>query len=194
MTTNSLGTNTRHMKLKIFVTVILCASVIIVFFAFYVPAKSTGTSLEYDKNFTCGEKFEPGIQKIITLEEITSSDPKKHEVIVIGAGIAGLEAANELHSEGVDVVVLEAQDRIGGRIWTDNSSGTALDLGASWIHGLNKNSYGRENPIYKIASKNNIDIMETDHTVTLYDSSGQKLDNDLDDRFAKYERFAENYD
>lgn len=57
-------------------------------------------------------------------------------VIVIGAGIAGLAAAQKLKAAGFTVTVLEARDRIGGRVHTStNSAGTTVDLGATWIHG-----------------------------------------------------------
>lgn len=57
-------------------------------------------------------------------------------VIVVGAGIAGLAAAQRLKGAGFEVVVLEARDRIGGRVNTStNPSGTTVDLGAGWIHG-----------------------------------------------------------
>ena len=57
------------------------------------------------------------------------------KVIVIGAGIAGLGAARALAGHGVQVRVLEARDRIGGRIWTVDR----LDLGAQWIHSTEGN-------------------------------------------------------
>ena len=41
------------------------------------------------------------------------------KIIVIGAGIAGLGAAKVLHDAGFDVEVLEARDRLGGRLWTN---------------------------------------------------------------------------
>lgn len=55
-------------------------------------------------------------------------------VIVVGAGVAGLTAAAALRAAGVDVVVLEARDRIGGRTWTHDLDGTPVDLGAAWVH------------------------------------------------------------
>jgi monoamine oxidase len=60
------------------------------------------------------------------------------DVVVIGAGAAGIAAAEELHGQGIQVVVLEARDRIGGRAFT--SYGLAphpIELGAEFIHGEN---------------------------------------------------------
>jgi monoamine oxidase len=55
-------------------------------------------------------------------------------VIVVGAGIAGLTVANALAHCGVECVVVEARDRIGGRLHTVDLAGSAVDLGGSWIH------------------------------------------------------------
>ncbi|GAA3630998.1 FAD-dependent oxidoreductase [Microbacterium awajiense] len=58
------------------------------------------------------------------------------DTIVVGAGVAGLTAARLLVDAGRRVIVLEARDRVGGRVHTDRSTGPATDLGASWIHGV----------------------------------------------------------
>jgi len=60
-------------------------------------------------------------------------------VVIVGAGMAGLEAGSRLVRAGVDVRIVEARDRIGGRVRTDRSLGLPLDIGASWIHGVNGN-------------------------------------------------------
>ncbi len=57
-------------------------------------------------------------------------------VLIIGAGAAGLAAGRLLHDAGCDVLILEARDRIGGRIHTDyDFAGVPVELGAEFIHG-----------------------------------------------------------
>jgi monoamine oxidase len=58
-----------------------------------------------------------------------------HDVVVVGAGMAGLTAARALAEAGLKVLVVEAQDRIGGRIWTRHVGDEAIELGAEFIHG-----------------------------------------------------------
>ena len=61
------------------------------------------------------------------------TEPVKR-VVVIGAGIAGLTVANALAHGGVDCVVLEGRDRLGGRLHTIDLGGAPVDMGGSWIH------------------------------------------------------------
>ncbi len=64
--------------------------------------------------------------------------PSTHwDVVIIGAGVAGLTAARALAGSGRTVLLLEARDRVGGRIWTRHESDSAVpvELGAEFIHG-----------------------------------------------------------
>jgi monoamine oxidase len=72
-----------------------------------------------------------------------SSD--RADVLVVGAGLAGLACAQALRRRGRRVIVLEARERLGGRLWTDTSLGLPVDLGASWLHGL------ADNPLAELA-------------------------------------------
>jgi monoamine oxidase len=63
------------------------------------------------------------------------------DVVIIGAGVAGLTAARELESRGISYVVLEAQDHIGGRCVTRMTKhGTRYNPGAHWLHGGERNA------------------------------------------------------
>lgn len=56
-----------------------------------------------------------------------------YDVVVIGAGFAGLTAARELVRQGLDVVVLEGRDRVGGRSSTTTLAGVPVDLGGTFV-------------------------------------------------------------
>ncbi|OTG83702.1 flavin monoamine oxidase family protein [Acinetobacter sp. ANC 4648] len=71
-------------------------------------------------------------------------------IFIIGAGIAGLACAKELQAAGKNVIILEAKERIGGRIHSIKKDSHTFDLGASWIHGI------ENNPIWEITQNNNI--------------------------------------
>ena len=56
------------------------------------------------------------------------------DVVVIGGGLAGLACARALKAGGLDVVVLEARDRLGGRVHSVDVDGVDVELGAQWVH------------------------------------------------------------
>src|SRR6266404_3354628 len=59
----------------------------------------------------------------------------KADICVVGAGISGLAAAYRVHKAGSTVIVLEAGDRIGGRVWTEwlSNGTTPFEIGAQWV-------------------------------------------------------------
>ncbi|KAL5995276.1 hypothetical protein ACLOJK_025334 [Asimina triloba] len=92
----------------------------------------------------------------------------------VGAGIEGISAAKVLAEKGVkDVVILEASDRIGGRIRMEEFGGEKVETGAAWIQGVGGNE---SNPIWDLASKHRLRTCYSDYTSlkhNIYDKSGK---------------------
>ena len=64
------------------------------------------------------------------------------DVVIVGAGSAGLAAAKQLKAAGKSVKVLEAMDRIGGRAFTSSEHfGLPFDIGCAWLHAADRNPY-----------------------------------------------------
>ena len=67
------------------------------------------------------------------------------DVVVIGAGAAGLAAAKGLAAAGRSVTVFEAMNRIGGRAWTETETfGFPFDRGCAWLHAADRNPFYAE--------------------------------------------------
>lgn len=97
--------------------------------------------------------------------------PREEKIFIVGAGVAGIAAAQMLQSHGYTVTILEARDRIGGRIWTIHTpDNVALDLGAQWIVGT------QGNPVLDLAQKWQLLTIPTNwFSVALYTASGSRL-------------------
>jgi len=90
------------------------------------------------------------------------------KVVVIGAGTAGLAAASRLSREpGLEVTILEAKDRIGGRIKTGHLQTNSVGLGASWMHET------RHNPLFQIGLKQGWSMRYTDLHPSFCTSRGE---------------------
>jgi len=92
-----------------------------------------------------------------------------YDTIVIGAGMSGVTAARMLADEGRHVVVIEARDRIGGRMNTDRSAGFPVDLGASWVHGID------DSPLWDLVQALGIPTIE--YTVGSFQVGGRPIEN-----------------
>ncbi len=112
-----------------------------------------------------------------------STNPIGKTVLIIGAGIAGLAAAKKLKDKGFTVIVLESQEKIGGRLRTDRRLGIAFDEGASWIHGPNGN------PITKLASQAGANTYLTDDdNLAVFDNNGTAYSETfLDSQYTEFE-------
>jgi len=83
--------------------------------------------------------------------------PKNPDVVIIGAGAAGLGAAKTLSDLGISFLLLEAQSRIGGRAYTDHHTfGVPYDIGCHWLN------YGRINPWINFGKTNGFTVTPAD--------------------------------
>jgi len=101
------------------------------------------------------------------------SDAPKERIVVVGAGMSGLAAARRLADAGMDVTVLEARDRIGGRTWTNTSLGVPIDLGGAWIHGP------EGNPLTELADQAGAKRVETDFDRPVVYQDGRELSSEV---------------
>lgn len=100
------------------------------------------------------------------------------DTIVVGAGVAGLAAARLIARAGRRVIVLEARDRVGGRVFTDRTGGHITDRGASWIHGID------DSPVAAAARAFGMPMVEftvggyqpDSRPLTYFDATGERLD------------------
>lgn len=106
----------------------------------------------------------------------------KKRILVIGAGLAGLTATNELKNQGHDLVVVEARDRIGGRLWTSTQWEDApVDLGASWIHGVDGN------PLTQLAAQIDAELILSSYDLAVtYAASGSPLSEQAEARLEQF--------
>ncbi|XP_069690611.1 lysine-specific histone demethylase 1A-like isoform X1 [Periplaneta americana] len=109
-------------------------------------------------------------------KRLKSLPVKKHgKVIVIGAGIAGLAAAQQMQQFGMEVVVLEARDRVGGRIATFRKANYIADLGAMVVTGLGGN------PVTVLSKQINMELHKIRQKCPLYESNGNTVPKDKDE-------------
>jgi monoamine oxidase len=74
------------------------------------------------------------------------------DVVIVGAGAAGIGAARRLAGESLSVLLIESSARVGGRASTQSVAGTPLDLGCGWLHS------GERNPWTKIAEQSGFEV------------------------------------
>ncbi|BET01729.1 Flavin containing amine oxidoreductase [Nesidiocoris tenuis] len=85
--------------------------------------------------------------------------PSNPKIVVVGGGVSGIAAATKLVEKGFnDVILLEAEDRLGGRVYTVPFGDSHVDLGAHWVHG----EVG--NPVFEIASR--LDLLKNSQDFT----------------------------
>lgn len=108
--------------------------------------------------------------------------PQNPKIIIVGAGPSGIAAATKLIENGFsNIIVLEAENRIGGRVHSVDFGGSVVDLGGTWVHGE------KDNIVYNMVK--DLNLLRTSHNNyqdnTYYLSDGTIVDKNLTNRIHK---------
>ena len=112
------------------------------------------------------------------------------DVVVIGAGAAGLAATAELIKHKKSVICVEAMDRIGGRCSTDNKIfEQPFDIGAHWLHSYSNNQIAH----YGLTKKDVFEIYKIDEKITVYEGNKKSDGKELFNIINKIKNLKNNY-
>ena len=138
---------------------------------FRVTSKAAQTTLFVPSGTTYSTTYIAALGEQVIFRAGLANLPPPKKVVVVGAGISGLAAANALKGAGFNVTVVEARNRIGGRMWTDRTTlSVPADLGAGWIHE------GVGNPITDLANAYSVQYTSVKKSNNqLYDVTGAAI-------------------
>ena len=120
------------------------------------------------------------------LSSVWASAPKNPDVVIIGAGAAGLGAAKTLADKGISFVLIEAQSRIGGRAYVDHHTfGVPYDMGCHWLN------YGRINPWTEYGPKNGFTVTPTPEEYGLFVGNRKATKEEYREYEIAYDRIEE---
>lgn len=120
------------------------------------------------------------------------STPTHYTALVIGAGIAGLKACNELHANGIDsVICIESRDRIGGRLHAEQGRNGKYEVGAAWHHDTLSNGLFLEELSLPAEERADFVFDDEDATCLVDKNSGIVNVDQLDTLRHEFERWVE---
>ncbi|MCP4766238.1 MAG: FAD-dependent oxidoreductase [Gammaproteobacteria bacterium] len=125
-----------------------------------------------------------GVASMLVPRIVFANTPTNPEVVIIGAGIAGIEAAKTLHDKGISFVVVEANNRIGGRVHTNNDIfGVPFDMHAHWVN------YPTANPLIKYGKNNGFDIYRDPRVSKSFVGNREATEEEYRDQDKTYKLF-----
>ncbi|KAG8004905.1 Lysine-specific histone demethylase 1B, partial [Nibea albiflora] len=142
-----------------------------------VPSRRQPTSVCHNRN-NPNNGFCFSLKEVLTAQKCALHIIVRglRNVIIIGAGASGLAAARQLQNFGSQVMVLEARDRIGGRVWDDTSLGVTVGRGAQIVNGC------VNNPIALMCEQVGIKMHKLGDRCDLFQEGGQATDPAIDKR------------
>ncbi len=105
------------------------------------------------------------------------------DVVIVGAGAAGIAAAQSLHNKGLSTIILEASDHVGGRVYTDRTTfGFPYDVGAHWLHN------GKLNPYQAIPKKLGFELYPARSEFLIFKEGRAATDSETIEFWSTYEK------
>jgi choline dehydrogenase-like flavoprotein len=92
-------------------------------------------------------------------ETAVGTTESRPDVVIVGGVFAGVTAARELTMRGRSAVLVEARDRLGGRTYTSDHDGHAMELGGTWVHPLQPNAGPRSDQPLRGGNRNLLGAM-----------------------------------
>ena len=140
------------------------------------PASKARSLSRPDLSDVSRRAFLAGLGAALVAPRIAHAEfPSNPDVVVIGAGAAGLAATRVLMERGVEALLIEASDRIGGRAYTETTTfGVPYDHGAHWLH------VAASNPFVAYGRKHGFDVYPAPETYRVFDGD-RELDAEEQD-------------
>lgn len=130
--------------------------------------------------------FQMFILFVLIIYGINANDIKQntYDVIILGGGVSGLAALNNLIQNGINnILLIEANTKVGGRLKTDIFNGQKINIGAKWIQGSKNNlffeRYIKNNINYTKSDFNNLIIYDNANNITYTNSDIKKTHNNF---------------
>ena len=120
----------------------------------------------------------------------TCSSPDT-QVLILGAGMSGVSAARKLYDSSVSFIILEAREKVGGRMRAVSFAGATVEMGANWIHGVdtNVNSKYKVNPLWNLKNQAGLQTMIDAEVLKVYNASGNDVTTDANAAVDSYEGY-----
>ncbi|KAK4104511.1 FAD/NAD(P)-binding domain-containing protein [Parathielavia hyrcaniae] len=152
-------------------------------FSMSVSSRTCKTTSKIYQDLKLARLHSASVRTLSIMDAVLKSEgispSKQPRIGIVGGGFAGLRCADVLLRNGFQVAILEARNRLGGRIFQERlPNGHLIDVGANWIHGTN------DNPIMDLVQETNTAVRFGDSMSCAFDQDGRLLPPEEGERYS----------